>query len=79
VLNHCTGLLKCSALPPRLHRWGSNVKWSVHKKGEVTQRAKWIVGRSGPERKSRGMKGLKRQWEKIRKGCKGQRVDGVIL
>lgn len=45
------GALKCYPLPPRLHRWGSNVKWSVHRQGEVTQRVKGIVGRSGQREK----------------------------
>lgn len=79
VLNHCTGLLKCSPLPPRLHRWGSNVKWSVHKKGEVIQRAKGIVGRSGPERESREWRDWKDSGRKSGRVAQVREWDGVIL
>lgn len=72
------GALKCDLLPQPLHRWGSNVKWSVHRQREVTQRAKGIVGRTGPEREKVRESREWRDWkdgerrEKIRKGCAGQ-------
>lgn len=63
--------LNCDPLPLPLYRWGSNVKWSVHRQREVTQRAKGIVGRTGPERERVGNEG-------IEKTAKGGRKSGRV-